>query len=121
MAYIKDILIPKGLELNNPVTFILDDGTYYVGKVALGKWYYIALNTNVWTFFEKLSIDKRELSQRVQGYDDRGDWPYSRTLEDLSKMLTALRYHGPNAPKKEEKFTLKVNNKHKQMNLNFKL
>jgi hypothetical protein len=42
--------------------------------------------------FKSRGIDKRELQKKVLGYEDKiGDFPYCKTLEDLTKFALAIK------------------------------
>ena len=129
VTYIKDIILTDGTHPGSKVTFILEDGKEYKGKISdsgFFKGYYIYLDDTVtpYELFTRIGISQiRKFFNTVLGYCGNGAWPVSKSREDLSKLLMALRYYRGESdvtPEEEKKFTLKVK-KHKQTKLNFKL
>ena len=66
------------------------------GKIAVvkqsGSGYYLNLPGGNGAIFKSRGIDKHELQKKVLGYEDKiGDFPYCKTLEDLTKFALAIK------------------------------
>ena len=66
------------------------------GKIAVvkqsGSGYYLNFPGVNGLIFKSRGIDKRELQKKVLGYEDKiGDFPYCKTLEDLTKFALAIK------------------------------
>lgn len=87
--------LPHYLEAGVKITFVLDDGTIYEGKIcrhSSRKGYYIDfISSSNTIIFDKLGIDDAtHFVNTIVGYKPHGIWPETKTLDDLDKVLNAL-------------------------------
>mgnify|MGYP000626731851 FL=1 len=63
-----------------------------VVKESGSSGYYLNFPGGNGLIFKSRGIDKRELQKKVLGYEDKiGDFPYCKTLEDLTKFVFAIK------------------------------
>lgn len=63
-----------------------------VVKESGSSGYYLNFPGGNGLIFKSRGIDKRELQKKVLGYEDKiGDFPYCKTLEDLTKFALAIK------------------------------
>lgn len=63
-----------------------------VVKESGSSGYYINFPGGNGLIFKSRGIDRRELQKKVLGYEDKiGDFPYCKTLEDLTKFALAIK------------------------------
>lgn len=125
MTHIKEIVYEGTIQEGKIIIFRLADGHSYKGEVkkCCGKYWIELLRCFNGKIFTELGIDDPSaFVSNIVGYKLSGVWPEVYSLQDLNNVLKALSaYRHPDSPKeREDKFTLAVN-KHKQINLNFKL
>lgn len=106
MKYIRNLERPRKLEEGSKVTFTLSDGNVYEGKVCHQgdhKGYYVEfLGGNAEVFYE-LDLEKDSFVKNIVGYQPRGEWPETKTLEELDKVLDALLKVNKEEEEEEEK------------------
>ena len=67
-------------------------GQIGVVKESGSSGYYINFPGGNGLIFKSRGIDRRELQKKVLGYEDKiGDFPYCKTLEDLTKFVFAIK------------------------------
>lgn len=134
MVYLESIILPEGKLLPGaPIIFILSDKSSLNGELRKSKedvrstyWVELQGQSNS-ELFNRLALDKNSFVKRVVGYKLKygilpSGWPEVNSLEDLNKVLEALKYVNKpvNVPSKEDRLSIKVKtNKH--VKFNFKL
>lgn len=95
---IKDIIYSAPLTKGEIVQFIFDDNTALSGKVISSDTYFISISdSNNSEVFRRLGIkDKNTFVNNIVGYSvEQGtsplSWPEVNSLEDLKKVLDALK------------------------------
>lgn len=67
-------------------------GQIGVVKESGSSGYYLDFPGGNGLIFKSRGIDRRELQKKVLGYEDKiGDFPYCKTLEDLTKFALAIK------------------------------
>lgn len=106
MKYIQSIERPWKLEKGSEVVFTLSDGEVYKGNISFQstrRGYYITFACSNEEIFDELDLEKDSFVENIVGYRPRGEWPETKTLEELDKVLDALLKVNTTEEKKEPK------------------
>lgn len=79
------------VSLGNKIELLED--TYKVNQIHGLGYYLNGITTYNDRIFEKLKLSRIEFAKQVLGYciKDSATFPFCKTLEDLNKLITALR------------------------------
>ncbi len=98
------IVNPKELKVGDKVE--LHGFEYVVEKGVIGRYYLSCIGDLNSQIFIKLGVDNvSEFTKKVLGYHLGGDFPYCKTLSDLTKLVNALKnYKQPDTAMTEKTY-----------------